>query len=361
MDYCSNRSKGCRIFEYHHRNSTFVVMENDSLRMTIWVDKGCDIVEIIYKPQDVNLMWKSPNGIRDITRQIPTCATTRGNNNDYYPGGWHEALPGGGPYTEGGNVQGMHGEVTLMPWSWCPVCDSPEQITLEFSCELARMPLKTIKTITINSNSNRILFEETIENTSRNPVSFMWGHHPTFGEPLLGEDTRLIIPSKKFHVANISSKFVSPYTTSLFEPGSNCDWPITRGKNGDIVDMSRFPKKGIENSEMLYLDLEDEGWYALVNDKINLGVAMAWDINIFPYIWYWKNLNGLYGFPWYGEAYNIGVEFWTGWPSYEESKEKGQLLSIQGYDNINTQYSMIVFEGGKRQVKKVTLDGVDFN
>lgn len=100
----------------HHLGSTFVVMQNDLLRLTVWVDKGTDITSILVNRKDLELMWQAPVGIRNIAQHIPTCASVLGNNLDYYEGGWHCAIPGGGPYTDMGMEQGIHGEAALLPW-----------------------------------------------------------------------------------------------------------------------------------------------------------------------------------------------------------------------------------------------------
>ena len=35
-------------------------MENELLRLTILVGKGTDIIELLYKPKDIDFMWISP-------------------------------------------------------------------------------------------------------------------------------------------------------------------------------------------------------------------------------------------------------------------------------------------------------------
>ena len=361
MDYHSERTGNCRIFEFHHRGGNFLSVENDCIRLTIWLDKGTDIVEIRYKPLDLNLMWASPVGLRDITRQIPTVATPRGNNNDYYPGGWHEALPGGGPYEEGGNFQGLHGEVSLMPWTWRMLRDDVEEAQVEFSCTLVRMPLKVIKVLTIKQNTTSIYFEETLVNLSRDSLSFMWGHHPTFGKPFVGPQTKLFTSATRFHVAESSPNFASPYTASVFEPGSTHPWPIGKGKNGKGVDLSIFPPFDIESAEMLYLEVPiDGGWFALCNRELDISAGIVWDATVFPAMWYWKNLYGLHGYPWYGEGYNIGLEFWTGWPNYEECKRKNTLMRLNGYEEVSTHYVMHIWKGS-RAIQSMSFDGPGFS
>ena len=41
-----------------------VILENELLRVTFLVDQGCDIIELLYKPKDVDFLWRSPQGVR---------------------------------------------------------------------------------------------------------------------------------------------------------------------------------------------------------------------------------------------------------------------------------------------------------
>ena len=41
-----------------------VRLENDLLAATVLVDKGADIYELIYKPKGIDVLWKSPWGLR---------------------------------------------------------------------------------------------------------------------------------------------------------------------------------------------------------------------------------------------------------------------------------------------------------
>ena len=148
MDYASDRASGCRIYEYQHRGQTHLCLENELLRVTMIPDKGSDITEILFKPKDINFMWRAPGGgVRETGKLIPTKQSILGNNLDYYEGGWHESFPGGGPYEKGGMQQGLHGEACLIPWHFRVLEDTTKQISVLFWCEMIRFPAKLEKTI----------------------------------------------------------------------------------------------------------------------------------------------------------------------------------------------------------------------
>ena len=45
-------------------------IENDVLAATVLIDKGADIYQLIYKPRDLDVLWKTPGGC--ATRAPPS-------------------------------------------------------------------------------------------------------------------------------------------------------------------------------------------------------------------------------------------------------------------------------------------------
>ena len=338
MDYASDRTYGCRIYEYWHRGSRQVLLENDLIRMNILLDKGADITEILYKALDIDFMWKAPAGLREFSRHIPTTASKLGNNLDYYEGGWHESLPGGGPYVDGAE-EGLHGEAALLPWQMQVEKDTADEIGLLIWCELVRYPFRLEKKITLRSGEAKAFFSEKFINLSNEDLKYLWGQHPVFGRPFLDEHCRLDTPATFFEN---SKTFQAP--TSQFEPGCKGNWPIDQG-----TDLAMLCSRD-KNAELLYLTGLEAGWYALTNQKKKLGIAFHWDIDQFPAVWIWKVFNGLPGWPWYGSTYNLGIEFWSGAPDYQTCKENGTLMTIRGRETIETDYLFSIYTGIEKVV-----------
>lgn len=116
-----------------------------------------------------------------------------GNNLDLYPGGWHESLPGG-PCTILGAQEGLHGEATLLPWSWSIEEDEPRTVSVLLTCRLIRLPFVLRKRLRLRTLSSMLEIEERLTNESDVEIEFMWGHHPTFGAPFLDGDCRIDAP-----------------------------------------------------------------------------------------------------------------------------------------------------------------------
>jgi len=311
--------------------------------MVILLDKGADIIEIRHKKTDVDFLWRSPTRLIDFQKVIPTNASAIGNNLDYYEGGWHECLPGGGPYDEGGAQEGIHGEAALLPWDMRVEKDDENEVAILVSCELIRYPFRLEKLVSLNENETKIRFFEKFYNLSPEPLQYMWGHHPVFGKPFLTGDCRLDTSATRFEN---SRTFGSP--CSAFKPGETGTWPVHNNKDFSVLGHEK-------NAELLYLSGYDEGWYALTNPALRLGIALRFDSAVFPVIWIWKVLNGLNGWPWYGRTYNLGVEFWSGAPDYDTCKRNGTLKVIRGNEIIETVYIASIYEG-LEQVSYVDQD-----
>ena len=313
-----------------------VRLENSALSMTILLDKGADIIEIRHKKTDIDFLWRAPLQLTEFPKIIPTSPGVLGNNLDYYEGGWHECLPGGGPYGEGGAREGIHGEVALLPWEMRVEKDDSAEIEIKISCTLIRYPFRLEKSIRLIEGEMKIRFQERFINLSGESLPYMWGHHPVFGKPFLTGDCRLDTRATRFEN---SGTFGSLY--SAFEPGESGTWPVHKGRDFSVLGHEK-------SAEMLYLSGFDEGWYALTNPAMQLGIALRFDCAVFPVIWVWKVFNGLSGWPWYGMTYNIGVEFWSGGPDYNTCKQSGTLKTIQSNETIETEYTASVYEGLER-------------
>ncbi|MBT3320393.1 MAG: DUF4432 family protein [Clostridia bacterium] len=336
MDYASDRVSGCRIYQYQHRGLTHLCLENELIRVTVIPDKGSDITEITYKPKDINFMWRAPGGgVRETGKLIPTKQSVLGNNLDYYEGGWHESFPGGGPYKDGGMEQGLHGEACLLSWQFCVIKDTEQEISVKLWCETIRFPAKLEKTIMLKSGRADIYFDEELINLSEEKLEYMWGHHPVFGKPFLSENCKIDIDADEFTTAQ---GFGSP--TTYFEEGYTAKWPSGVAKAGQSVDLSLMPKKGEKNAELIFINGLKEGALKITNTDLNLSFSLKWDKELFKCIWYWRVCNGLPGYPWYGRTYNIGLEFWTGYPNYAGAQENGTVKTLEPSGRVRTRFEV---------------------
>jgi len=355
MEYIHDRNWGCRISdEYKFRDMRMLIIENELLRISVILDKGTDIYEFLYKPQDIDFMWRAPNPLRNPSAFVPAGSREDGFFQDFYHGGWQEIFPNGGTHCKYKNVElGQHGEVSIIPWACRIEKDSPEEVSAKMWVRTHRTPFYIEKTMTLRKNEAVLRIDEKIINEGEEEMEFMWGHHPAFGRPFLNSDCKIFCPAGKVEVQ--APLFCEQ---SRLKPGAVYDsFPVIKDKDGNDYDLSLIPKPEVKTSEMCYLkDLED-GWYAIADTRRNVGFGMKWDRSVFPYVWLWEVFKGNYGFPWYGRTYNVALEPWTSYPGgMDNAMKKGTTKKMEAGESIETTLLAIAFEG-TGQVNSIDNDG----
>ncbi|WP_446682737.1 DUF4432 family protein [Cyanobacterium sp. HL-69] len=327
-------------------------LENDFIRVGVLIDKGGDIFEFTYKPKDIDFLWQSPIPMRSPF--VSTSALAEGAYHDYYYGGWQEILPSAGwssePYK--GTYQGLHGEVSLLPVSAQIVTDTPELITLKTEVTLYRSPLKLEKHLSLKKGIPALFIKEKLTNTSPHDFEIMWGHHPVVGEPFLDSSCVVQAPAKKVEA-------MAYHPNGLWETDQEFDFPQAKNRRtGKMQDVTNILGKDSKSVDVLFLKELEEGWYGINNHNLNLGVGMAWDHNLFKYIWMWQVYEGHDDYPWYGRTYNLGIEPFTSYPpaGIDTAIKNGSSLKMNPHQIIETDLVTVAYEA--TQIKKITLDGV---
>lgn len=338
--YVHTRNYGCRIRHYIRDGIRLVSMENKVIKAVFALDKGADIVELVYKPEDLDYMWHSFNELKTINHQS-TKASTGGNFLDSYAGGWQELFPTyGGPANFHGGEIGIHGEACLYPWECETVEDTPECVGLRFTLRTVRTPFLLEKTVYIRESSSSLEMHQKVTNLASTRQEFMWGHHPAFGWPFIDENTRLSLkgePTVTVPESTIAQR--CPFARETVGK-----WPMLPDKNGKEMDMS----KAYAHEDKIYMEyaVSDlaEGKYELINEKLNLGIRLKWDAAVFRYLWIWGMYCGHEDYPWFGRAYTMAVEPWSSLPGdFETASKNGETLSLEAGESMDTELQAELF------------------
>ena len=300
------RHHGCRVNEFLWRGHHLVVLENELLRVGVIATKGADVVELRYKPLDLDFLWHSPHPLLPPGELVSTTPSATGSFFDQYHGGWQESLPAGNGVPSLGKAQlGLHGEVSSQPWDVRLVEDTAERIAVEFSVRGRRTPFWLRRTMTLLRDAPYVTLDETLVNEGEEPVPFMWGHHPAFGGPLLVEGAVLELPP--------APVTVRPMPNPRLAAGSYEAWPHLRDRDDRALDASILPGPSVRTADTLYLDLtrQPRGYAALRDPAREVGVALDWDSSAFPYVWSWQVFGGAWGYPFYGRAHLVAIEPFT--------------------------------------------------
>jgi len=336
---CIRRNLGCRINdELTYKGLKLITMENELIKISILAGKGTDILELVYKPKDLNLLWVSPKNFSsyDIKNNLA--------KNDFletYLGGWQEIIPNGGsPVIYKGAAYNLHDETPLLAWDYRIIEDSIDRISIEFSACLKKMPLNIKKTITLILGDPVIYINEELSNLGGEPLDFMWGHHPCFGEPFIDENCVI-----DFHSEEILSNINSISSNPVVKPDTIGRLDAFPGINGQAVNLSKVMNRKVKTAELLYATKMLDNWFTIKNSRQKIGIGFIFDENIFRYLYLWLVYGGGEGYPWYSDTYSLAVEPWSSYPGLGllEAIDNKTSLKIMPGEKINTWLKTVIF------------------
>lgn len=350
------RNHGCRISDQWTLDGMrTVILENALLRVTVLVDRGSDIVEFRYKPHDLDFLYFAPGGMRNPLRYTLPAATSSPYL-DFFSGGWNEILPNGGPgVTFKGAELGQHGEISLIPWEYAIVEDTPQRVAVRLWVRAIRTPFFLQKTLMLEPDSATLHISETLTNEGGERIPFMWGHHIAFGRPFLESGAVIDAPARQFLVHDNIPGFLP----RRFRPSSENSWPTAVTPDGARADASRVPAYGVHRAqEMAYLAGLADGWYAITSQEQQVGFGIRFDPDVFRYIWYWQQLGDVAeGFPWWGRTHTAALEPWTSYPTNGllEAIENGTARWLDPGEALETSLTAVAYAGIRR------VAGIDSN
>ena len=355
MHYQDERTTGCRVSDsWTYRGLKTVVLENECLRIIVLADKGADIYSFVDKSSDTEFMWRSPWGVRDPRLFVPSTGSSQGMWLDYYEGGWQTVVPHGGyPDTVYEVEMGLHGDMSNMPWDAEVVEDSAGRVSVRFAARGVRMPVFVEKTMTLEAGSSVLTLDKSVTNEGEEDIEIVWLEHIAIGPPFLSPDCKLHVPDCR--ILTHPDSFVDTQKLAL---GADTPWPFSKLSDGSDIDFRTIPPKSDRSLDMAYFTGQSDGWYAVHNQKTGIGFAVSYPTEVFPYLWYWRNLGGGWGYPWYGRCYNVGLEPCTSWDNrgLKHSMENGTARRIPAGETVSARLTAGSFRG-EGEVKAVDSNG----
>ena len=312
----------------HPFGDSAVRLSSASLDVLVLPDAGCDIVSVRDLRTGIDVMFRTP-----WAGQAAEGAAW-GSESRWlaaYPGGWQVLCPNAGEErTVAGAVQGFHGEAALTAWQ---VLDRTE-VSMTCRVSLFTAPLELTRTIEVAGPVVRVT--ESVHNTSPDPCPVVWMHHPGFGEPLVGPSARMYLPG-----GVVVGDAVAPGT--LLAPDSRHRWPHAEAVDGRALDLSDLTDLGDPREVFGCVVDAPEGWFALTNPEHQLGVAMCWDRDVFPFTWLWQEVHATPAFPWFRRVHVVGVEPSNVMPGHGVDAGRGQAPSLDGGGSTSTTLELTVF------------------
>lgn len=308
-------------------------LKNDVISILVVPEVGGLITSIKYLPTQSEILYKhrEPLPFSEWKEDFPRVDGIH----SFFSGGWFEVIPNAGYATEyAGEKWGLHGESPYLPWE----AKFDEPFTIEMSVKLRRYPLALWKQISLVNNS--IIVKESLRNESPIDLYFSWLHHPTFGGDLLSEHTTLELDAD---LIEVDKELGLKYTE--LEPGFKGKWPYAKARDGNMVDLTKYPSRGVKNTnDLVYVPKVRSGHFRIENKKARICVEGKWDKNVFPTLWIWRALGGGAESPWFGTIYATSVEITTSWPAsgLAEQVKRGTAAKILAKEEIKTELRFFV-------------------
>lgn len=313
-------------------------IENDIIAVTILLDKGADIYRLVYKATGTDVMWKSPWGMKEAARGFDSAVDSLTAWLEAYAGGWQVLFPNGGFANIYKGVElGYHGEASMAAWDYEVLDDSATSVELKLSLRLSRSPFTIERWMRLEAGSPILHIRERISNHAGEAMDCMWSHHPAFGAPFLSEhcvidtDARILLADEQYVGA------ANPLTLDR-----EYAWPLA----GDL-DLTKIPPPHQPRDLLGYLKDFKTGWYSITNTALGFGIGFTWDINVFPYAWFWQELNSSPGFPFYKCSYVIAIEPASSIPGHGLSavmEKTGSHLTLQPGESREVEIKVVFFE-----------------
>ncbi|MFN7992458.1 MAG: aldose 1-epimerase [Bryobacteraceae bacterium] len=345
--------QACQYREHQIAGMRAVTLSNGLLSATILPEKGADIYSLVYEPRSVDVLWKSPWGLRRPSGAILSGPPSEAAWLDAYEGGWQELFPNGGDAcTYRGAPLNYHGEASVSAWDYSVRKSGAEVVEVDFLLTLIRSPFRIRRTVRVEAGLAALLLDERIENQGEEDLQFMWGHHPALGAPFLDGGCRIQAPARTFLAHDVE---IAPACRAA--AGARSTWPAVSAKNGGTVDFSLIPPASERVTEFGYLCDLDDGWYAITNPDLHFGFGMAWPRRLFPYLWFWQELRGTFGYPWYGRCHVMAIEPLSSIPGtgLVNAIEAGTAPVLKAGQSLDAQLVAVFFEAP--EVSSISANG----
>jgi hypothetical protein len=272
-------------------------LESESLRVTVRPRVGGTITAIEHKELGLSVLGTVPWDPLDTPLESGAAPDER-SWLTRYTGGWPVLFPNGGDAcTFNGVFHGFHGEASLSPWE-----AEPGASRIRLTRQFTSVPVRMQRDILVEGDL--VTIRETAEPEGDEPVTVMWGHHPTFGSDLLKGEFEL---DSGASLVRADEGYDPP--ANPLRAGAVGDWPRIQGKNG-IIDLRRPLASAAEGRLACLAYLQDfvAPWMSIRRLDNAIAIVLSWDAEVFPTAWLWLEIAGTSEAPWDGCTRLIGLE-----------------------------------------------------
>ena len=307
-----------------------MVLESDRLRVTVLPDKGADIYELVDLASGVDLLFKTPWGLRPPgSPSRPEAGGLEFIGN--YEGGWQQLFPNANDACSYEGIElPFHGEAALLPWEAQATEEGDDAVAVTLSVRCRRLPFRLERVMRLERGSGDLVIESTVTNEGASRLPFVWGQHLVLGPPLIERGCRLELPAESI----VTGDEVWEHTARL-EPGQRSRWPHAQLRAGGTVDLRDVPGVEMGSHDDLFVGGFTEGTATIANPRLGLTFRLRWDNRVFPWVVLWQPYGGAVD-PALAGSYALGVEPWTSRHCLARAVEAGEAAWLEGGASLST-------------------------
>lgn len=350
-----DRNSGCRINEDIIWNGILsVLIQNEFLQILVHPEKGSEISQFLYKPLDIDFLWRNPNKLHNPSQFTPAAGNDTSSFLDHWSGAWFEALPNGGPDCDyKGAHLGFFAETVNIPWQHKILRDDKECVQLALWVHTYRTPFILRKTLTLKSGIAALFIEEQLTNDSPEDLEYVWVHHPVIGSPFLDDSCRITCPDCKTIVWKDEDG--PDYRMKLHQEGK---WPFVQGIKGQQIDLRKVLSPNAKSLDNVYLTDFAQPWISVTNTSKQLGFGFAFDPLMWKYILLWQGFGGGIGYPWYHRTYHMGIEPWSSYQcaGLENAIQNKTARKLKAGASVKTWLTAVAYES-KDEINHISQAG----
>ncbi len=289
-----------------------VQLENEHLRCSTLPWFGGVIVELTHKASGIDVLAPGLGAIHTAMSQPHPMAAGQEYHNRRI-GGWPELFPTGSAVADYyGKPQPFHGESNQRRWDHAIIEPGPERAVARLTLHCQAAPLRLDREMILDAGSEQLVLRETVTNDSDLEIQFMWGHHPTYGRPLLAEGAVIELPD---------CRLIEGDESMLNIPG---------------------PDAGVGN--MFYAADLAEGRFGLFNPALGLGTGVRFDADVFRYLWLWQEFGSSRKAPAFGRWYYAAIEPFTALPEGMDAHgDAGPSAMVGPHETLATELAAFFY------------------
>ena len=307
-------------------------LENEHLKVCVFPTKGADIYDIVYAPDEIDFLMKTPWGLKPPDERPPADFL------ENYEGGWQELFPNPGDAADYDGVEiPFHGEAALLAWDYEITGENEARLWVD--CQ--RTPFRLERRMRLHANEPVLEIQGSVSNLSNKTQEFLWGQHVVLGGRFLEGGCRMETPAKTILTPDV---LYEPETAKL-APGQREPWPHALTRNpGERYDLREIPGPESRWHDDIYLLGLSRGEVIVTNPKLRLGFHLKWDAQLFPCLVNWRPLGGADMPPLTG-IYGLGIEPWTSHYSLTEARSRGEARRLGAGEILQTTLFVSILTG----------------